>query len=132
MPGTVMPGTGIVVFGHGSSVASANEAVTVVAASAAREGSWQLYETAFLECAPRLSDAVRNLVSAGATEILVLPYFLTLGIHLQRDLPKLIDQLAAEFGVSIRVAPPLDGHPDLGKMLVDRAAEAGIKAEAGQ
>ncbi len=121
-----MPGTGIVVFGHGSSVPSANDAVRVVAAAAARQGSWRLYETAFLECAPRLSDAVRNLVAAGAANILVLPYFLTLGIHLQRDLPKLIDELAAEFGVPIRVAPPLDGHPDLGKMLVDRAMEAGL------
>jgi sirohydrochlorin ferrochelatase len=116
--------TGIVVFGHGSSVASANDAVRVVAANAAREGSWPLYETAFLECAPRLTDAVSNLAAGGASEILVLPYFLTLGIHLQRDLPKLVADLASQYGLPIRVAPPLDGHPGLAKMLVDRAVEA--------
>jgi sirohydrochlorin ferrochelatase len=117
--------TGIVVFGHGSSVASANDAVRVVAASAARDGGWPLYETAFLECDPKLETAVEKLARAGAGEILVLPYFLTLGIHLQRDLPKLVEALAARHGIAIRVAPPLDGHPGLRRMLVDRALEAG-------
>ena len=96
-------------FGHGSSVASANEAVRVIAAQAASEGAWELYETAFLEAAPRLDEAVRKLVSVGAKDILVLPYFLTLGIHLQRDLPKLVDALSREHHIAIRVAEPLDG-----------------------
>jgi sirohydrochlorin ferrochelatase len=117
--------TGIVVFGHGSSVASANDAVGAVAASAAREGGWTLYETAFLECDPKMEAAVEKLTRAGAQEILVLPYFLTLGIHLQRDLPKLVEDLATRYDIAVRVAPPLDGHPGLGKMLVDRALEAG-------
>ena len=84
--------TGIVVFGHGSSVASANDAVRTMAAEAARQGAWELYETAFLEALPRLDDAVSKLAAAGANRVLVLPYFLTLGIHLQRDLPLLVDE----------------------------------------
>jgi sirohydrochlorin ferrochelatase len=111
-----------VVFGHGSSVASANEAVRTIAARAAAEGSWDFFETAFLEAAPRLGEAVRRLAASGAKEILVLPYFLTLGIHLQRDLPKLVDDLSREHGVPIRVAEPLDGHPGLTRILVERAA----------
>lgn len=115
--------TGIVVFGHGSSVASANEAVRTIAARAAAEGGWNLFETAFLEAAPRLDEAVARLAAAGAKEILVLPYFLTLGIHLQRDLPKLVEDLAGRYGVQIRVADPLDGHPELSRILVQRALE---------
>lgn len=115
--------TGIVVFGHGSSVASANEAVRVVAADAARHGGWELYETAFLEVAPLLKDAVAALAGKGAEEILVLPYFLTLGIHLKRDLPMLVAGLEKEYAVSIRVAPPLDGHAALSRILVERALE---------
>jgi sirohydrochlorin ferrochelatase len=113
---------GIVVFGHGSSVASANDAVRTIAARAAAEGAWDLYETAFLEASPRLDEAVRKLAASGAEEILVLPYFLTLGIHLQRDLPKLVDDLSREHKVPIRVAAPLDGHPELSRILVDRAS----------
>jgi sirohydrochlorin ferrochelatase len=115
---------GIVVFGHGSSVASANAAVAAVADRSASAGGWRLYETAFLECAPRLEDAVGKLVSRGAREVVVLPYFLTLGIHLQRDLPVLVDGLAAKYRIPIRVSPPLDGHAGLEKILVDRAEEA--------
>lgn len=110
-------------FGHGSSVASANEAVAAIAARAASEGGWDLYATAFLEAAPGLGEAVRTLAFSGAEEILVLPYFLTLGIHLQRDLPKLVDALSGAHGIPIRVAPPLDGHPELSRILVSRAAE---------
>jgi sirohydrochlorin ferrochelatase len=105
-------------------VASANDAVRVVAAEAARLGGWDAYETAFLECSPRLGDAVAALAAKGAGEVLVLPYFLTLGIHLQRDLPKLVGELARAYGVEIRVAPPLDGHAALSRILVERAAEA--------
>jgi sirohydrochlorin ferrochelatase len=112
-----------VVFGHGSSVASANEAVRIVAAQAAADGAWDLFETAFLEAAPRLDEAVRKLAAAGAEQILVLPYFLTLGIHLQRDLPRLVKNLSTEYKVPIRVAEPLDGHPELSRILVDRATE---------
>jgi sirohydrochlorin ferrochelatase len=115
--------TGIVVFGHGSSVASANEAVHTIAADAARQGDWDLFETAFLEASPRLEEAVSRLAAAGADRLLVLPYFLTFGIHLQRDLPKLADDLARKYGISISVAPPLDGHPDLSRILVARARE---------
>ena len=115
--------TGIVVFGHGSSVASANDAVRVVAADAARQGGWKLYETAFLEAAPLLKDAVASLAGQGADSIVVLPYFLTLGIHLKRDLPNLVAGLEKEYGVAIQVAPPLDGHAALSRILVERALE---------
>jgi sirohydrochlorin ferrochelatase len=118
--------TGIIVFGHGSSVPSANEAVRLVAADAARAGGWEAYETAFLECTPRLGDAIASLASRGIADVLVLPYFLTLGIHLQRDLPRLVDELSREHGVAIRVAPPLDGHAALSRILVERAAEASV------
>ncbi len=117
--------TGIVIFGHGSSVPSANQAVVRVAAQAAAAGGFLLAETAFLECAPTLRDATALLVLRGADEILVVPYFLTLGIHLQRDLPRMIEKLVQEFGgLTMRVTPPLDGHPALSGIVVDRAREA--------
>lgn len=117
--------TGIVIFGHGSSVASANDAVRRVSAEAAEAGGFDLYETAFLDVPPLLRDAARRLAAQGADRILVIPYFLTLGIHLQRDLPEMVRQIEAESpGLSIQVTPPLDGHPALSKIVVDRAREA--------
>ncbi len=117
--------TGVVIFAHGSSVASANDAVREVARQAAAAGHFEHAEVAFLEASPSLDEAVAGLVRRGARRILIVPYFLTLGIHLQRDLPAMIERLAVQHrGIQIRTAPPLDGHPALARILVDRTREA--------
>lgn len=116
---------GIVIFAHGSSVPSANEAVQAVAKAAAAAGGFDRVETAFLEAQPGLDEAVTRLVAAGARRILVVPYFLTLGIHLQRDLPAIVSRLSEAHGnLEIRVTAPLDGHAALAQILVERAVEA--------
>jgi sirohydrochlorin ferrochelatase len=115
--------TGYIVFAHGSSVEPANEAVRKVAREAAARGRWTLFETAFLGGGrPTLKEAVDRLVSKGASDITVIPYFLTTGIHLDRDLPELIGQIRAEHrGVNVVTTAPLDGHPGLLEAVLDRA-----------
>ena len=116
---------GLIVFGHGSSVESANQAVREVSLAMARSGGYDLVETAFLEGGkPDLADAARGLMARGASRLIVLPYFLTLGLHLQRDLPKLVSDVRESLGVEIEVTPPLDGHPALQQILLERAMEA--------
>lgn len=117
--------TGYIVFAHGSRMESANEAVRKVAADFSRREGGSPAETAFLELGtPDLAGAVAALAQRGVKEVVVLPYFLTLGTHMQRDLPKLVqDALSGHPDMTIAVAPPLDGHPGLVDALVDRAAE---------
>lgn len=117
--------TGYIVFAHGSSIESANEAVRAVARQAADRGGWQAFEAAFLEGgSPSLAEAAGRLTDNGASRLVILPYFLTLGLHLQRDLPRLLDPIRAEHpGVDIQVAAPLDGHPAMVDALLDRAME---------
>jgi sirohydrochlorin ferrochelatase len=121
---------GLIIFGHGSSVESANQSVRDVAASMARQGGFDLVESAFLELGkPDLASAAASLVRRGAGRIVVIPYFLTLGIHLKRDLPKLVAEASAQLdGVEIMVTPPLDGHPALETILLERASEALTRA----
>ena len=118
--------TGLVIFAHGSSVAAANEAVMRVTARMAVEGGYDLVETAYLEMAqPDLREAVARLAARGAGRIVVIPYFLTLGIHLKRDLPRIVEELAGVHeGVRIDVTEPLDGHPSLVGILLERARAA--------
>lgn len=117
--------TGVVVFAHGSSVESANEAVRVVARIISEDAAFPLVSTSFLDGGkPDLPGAVEDLLARGADRILVVPYFLTVGLHLKRDLPDLIEKIKAERAdLDIQVTPPLDGHPGLGAILRDRAKE---------
>jgi sirohydrochlorin ferrochelatase len=114
---------GIVVFAHGSRIESANEAVRAVAAELARQGGFAHVEAAFLELGkPDLEGAVVHLASNGVEDVLVIPYFLTLGMHLERDLPRIAQEISNKYkDLQVKVAPPLDGHPNLVAILLDRA-----------
>jgi sirohydrochlorin cobaltochelatase len=116
---------GLVLFAHGSTVASANDAVHAVTAELQRRTGIPV-ETAFLECAPpTLADAVAALVGRGVVDVVVVPYFLTSGIHLKRDLPRLVEELRPRYSeVHFSVAQPLDGHPALIDILMDRSASS--------
>jgi sirohydrochlorin ferrochelatase len=115
-----------IVFAHGSSVESANDAVRVVARQAADRGDWRTFAAAFLEGGrPSLADAVDELAAHGTSHFVVIPYFLTLGLHLQRDLPRLIEEIKRKHpAVEIEVTAPLDGHPSMAEALVDRAKDS--------
>jgi len=117
---------GIAIFGHGSSVETANQAVRDFTAQLARRGGFPLIETSFLELGqPDLPEAVRRLVDQGATRVIVIPYFLTVGIHLTRDLPRIVAELRLIYSsVQIEITEPMDGHPALLEVLLDRAKEA--------
>jgi hypothetical protein len=123
--------TGIILFAHGSTVGSANDAVFDVARHLAADGGYRHVEVAFLDCAPpTLADAASALVADGIERIVVIPYFLTLGIHLQRDLPRIIEEFTGiHKHVSVEVTPPLDGHPALVEILLDRARSAACEEE---
>jgi len=117
--------TAFVVFGHGSRIESANQSVRQVASRLAANGNF-VVEPAFLELGqPDLPGAVDALAARGASRIIVIPYFLTLGTHLQRDLPKLMEASAARHPlVSMEMTDPLDGHPALLDVLLDLAQRA--------
>ena len=115
--------TGYVVFAHGSSVDTANEAVRAVTVKLRERGGYEAVETAFLEGGrPDLRGAVEILSARGVDTVVVIPYFLTLGLHLQRDLPRLIREIEKSHpGLRVGVTPPLDGHPAMIDALLDRA-----------
>src|SRR5271154_3502115 len=117
--------TGFIVFAHGSRVESANQAVRDVVSKMSVSGQ-HVAEAAFLELgAPDLSGATGLLIARGATRIVVIPYFLTLGTHMQRDLPRLAhDASQAHGNIEMHITSPLDGHPALVQALLDRASGA--------
>ena len=123
-----MNNTGYIVFAHGSSIESANEAVRAVAAEMARRGGLEIVEAAFLEGGkPSLAGALKAMANR-VSHVVVTPYFLTLGLHLQRDLPRLVEEVQRVHPhLRIDVAAPLDQHPAMVDALLDRARERECK-----
>jgi sirohydrochlorin ferrochelatase len=115
--------TAIIVFAHGSRVESANEAVRAVSRELIRPSGCDRVMAAFLELGqPDLPTAAGQMAAEGVERLIVLPYFLTLGLHMERDLPRLVEEIVQRHrGLLVELAPPLDGHPALVQILTDRA-----------
>ncbi len=118
--------TGIIVFAHGSRIEAANEAVRTAASDLARSGGFPHVEAAFLELGrPSLEEAADQLVERGIGRLVILPYFLTPGLHLERDLPVLVSNITNRYSnLQVVVTPSLDGHPGLVEVLAERLRAA--------
>lgn len=114
--------TAIVLFAHGSRVEAANEGVRVLAKQVQDSGGFTRVRAAFLELGqPDLKGAIAEAVESGLQRIIVVPYFLTLGMHLRRDLPELLArEKEAHPGVEIIVSESLEGHPAMPSLVADR------------
>jgi sirohydrochlorin ferrochelatase len=115
--------TGIIVFAHGSRIEPANQSVRSAAADLARAGVYPIVEAAFLELGqPGLEEAADRLVARGVERIVIIPYFLTPGLHMERDLPPLIERISKKNkNIQVLVTASLDGHPGVVQILTDRA-----------
>jgi sirohydrochlorin ferrochelatase len=110
----------MLIVAHGSRRDASNDEVRALAraVSSRAAGRFEPVSCAFLELAePNIPDGLRQLIAAGAQDIVVMPYFLSAGRHVAEDIPGEIDLVRGEFpGVTIGLAPYLglaDGVPDL-------------------
>jgi sirohydrochlorin ferrochelatase len=112
-------------------VEAANDAVRAAARELARAGGFEHVEAAFLELGePDLPNAVAQLAAAGVSRVVVIPYFVMPGLHLERDLPRIVAGISRiHKGLDLQVTLPLDGHPALIQILLDRARE-GLAGES--
>jgi sirohydrochlorin ferrochelatase len=114
----------VLLIAHGSRNPRANEDLHAVA-GILRERGHNLVVASFLELAePGIVEGGRMCVREGASRVVLLPYFLSAGVHVQRDLTEARDTLAAEFPeVPFVLAGPLGPHPALITIVQERIAE---------
>jgi sirohydrochlorin ferrochelatase len=89
----------LLIIAHGSRKLSSNHEVKLLAQSVSSQTSnFDLVEHAFLELTtPQVSDGMTTLIEKGATEVVILPYFLAAGFHVVDDLPVLLDSAQAKY-----------------------------------
>lgn len=116
-------GTALLLIAHGSRRTAANADLEWVAAGMRNRGRFAFVQVAYLELAePSIADGGALCVAAGADDVVLLPYFLSPGVHVRDDLTEARDELSERFpAVTFRLAEPLGRHPLLLDIVADRA-----------
>ena len=116
----------ILLVDHGSRVASANEALDTLAEQVRNRLPDRVVRIAHLELArPDVGEGIDACVAAGATEIVVHPYFLSPGRHTSHDIPRQVEQAAARHpGVRVHLTAALGPHPKLIDVIVERVSDS--------
>lgn len=116
----------ILLIAHGSRRAEANADLEHVAGALRRRADAPFVQCSYLELAsPTIEEGGAACVERGATEMVMLPYFLSPGIHVREDLITARAALSERFpGVVFRLAEPLGRHPMLLTIVEERIREA--------
>jgi sirohydrochlorin ferrochelatase len=117
--------TALLLIAHGSRRPEANADLEYVAAEMRRRGRYAHVQVSYLELAPpTIADGGAVCVAAGATDVVMLPYFLSAGVHARDDMAAARAELAGRFpGVRFALAEPLGRHPLLLEVVEQRARE---------
>lgn len=118
--------TALLLIAHGSRRPAANADLDSLAEAIRGRGLFDHVQAAFLElCEPSIVAGGVRCVEAGAGRVVLLPYFLSAGVHVVDDLTAARNELAAQFtSVEFLLAEPLGRHPLLTEIVLKRAAEA--------
>jgi sirohydrochlorin ferrochelatase len=117
--------TTLLLIAHGSRQPEANADLYHLA-DGLRQRGHAIVEASFLELAePTIEEGGVRCVGQGAERVVLVPYFLSAGVHVRRDLAEARDRLAARFpAVEFRLAEPLGRHPLLVEVVAERVREA--------
>ena len=112
--------TALLLIAHGSRNADANADLLHLAEELRTD--YPVVVASYLELAPPgIEDGARLCVFQGAKCVVLVPYFLSAGVHVRRDLTEARDRLAGEFPhVDFRLADPLGRHPLLVEVVRQR------------
>jgi sirohydrochlorin ferrochelatase len=124
----------LLLIAHGSRRAEANADLEFVAAALRARGRYPVVGVSYLELAePTIAAGGAACVEAGATGVVLVPYFLSPGVHVVEDLVEAREALAARFpAVRFQLAEPLGRHPLLVDVVEQRADQVTRTTSAPQ
>ena len=107
----------VILLGHGSRVEKAGGDMERVAAILRDRHGFPMVEYCFMSrLPPHFPETLAAVAARGATRVLVIPYFLHMGLHIRLDIPEMMQQEAARYpGVRLQ----LGGNLGYDEILVD-------------
>jgi len=121
----------LILVDHGSRRAASNAMFEEFVAAFRANDEFTVVEPAHMELAePTIGDAYDKCVAAGATTVVVSPYFLLPGRHWDKDIPTLTAEAAARHpGTRFLVSAPIGLHPLMNDVIASRVDECIAHAE---
>ena len=110
----------VILIGHGSRAVGADDAMDLVA------GRLRAATAAIVEVCRMSGRGVpfaatfEQCIRQGATEVIVLPYFLHLGVHLRQDLPEMLCAVAGKYPAVRLILGKHLGYDDVLVSLVEK------------
>jgi sirohydrochlorin ferrochelatase len=116
----------LLLIAHGSRQEEANADLREAVAAIRKREEFDIVEGSFLELAePTIEEGGARCVEQGAKRVVLLPYFLSAGVHVREDLTAIRRKLAETFPeIDFRLAEPLGPHPLLLEIVAQRARRA--------
>ncbi len=118
--------TAILIMAHGSRISDANDAAREVASMVREMTGFDIIEVSFRELhEPNIQQGIDTCVARGADRILLMPYFLFMGAHVQHDLPEEIKEAQKRYpGLVMEMGGHLGAHRKLAEIEAERIGEA--------
>lgn len=121
-----MQSIALLLIAHGSRRAEANADLEHLARQLRPDPMFVHVQPSYLElCEPTIHAGGVHCVTAGANLVVLVPYFLSAGVHVVQDLTEARDHLAKAYPhVEFRLAEPLGRHPLLANIVAERVTQA--------
>ena len=116
----------LLIIAHGSRRMASNDEVREVARRFDLQNhGFDKVGTAFLELdEPSIPQGIINAIEQGASEVTVLPYFLSAGRHVSEDIPAEVASVQKDYqNVIIKVAPYLGASDRMPEILLAQTKE---------
>jgi sirohydrochlorin ferrochelatase len=123
--------TALLLIAHGSREPAANADLHYLASQLRQRGPYGIVEASFLELAePTIAQAAEICLQKGAKHVILMPHFLSAGVHVNRDLTEAERELSERHPEARFVlAEPIGRHPLLVNIVLERAGLANGEPE---
>ena len=88
----------VILLGHGSRVPGAGQDMEKLAQILKKKYTLDMVKSCHLSrLGPHFPETLSECVAQGANEVIVIPYFLNMGIHVRLDIPEMIQAEAKKY-----------------------------------
>ncbi|MBF7083296.1 cobalamin biosynthesis protein CbiX [Desulfallas sp. Bu1-1] len=122
-----MDKTGIILLSHGSRLPEAQVTLQKIKnmVIAGITDNFLVESAALQFNQPDLPAAIQRVVDRGVKKIIIVPLFLYMGLHMQRDIPEILARERNKYpGVSIAMTEHIGADPRLLDLIMDRVRGA--------